>query len=54
MFGKISPERLAAWHADRERQATTVGVRNRSGDHLRRLNNGMALRTWRSIKERHR
>ena len=52
----LTESQLAQWRTDRERQSllgTNIApwVRSR-GDHMRRLNNGVALRTYRHIKER--
>jgi hypothetical protein len=52
----VTESQLATWFVDRARQAllgTNIApwVRSR-GDHMRRLNNGVALRTYRSIAGR--
>lgn len=51
----MTDRQLAQWRADRARQSligTSVApwVRSR-GDHMRRLNNGIAYRTFKAIKE---
>ncbi len=51
---RLTTEQLKAWFSDRARQelmGTSISPTVRSrGDHLRRLNSGVALRTYLSVR----
>lgn len=55
----LNERQLEQWHEDRERVAAQHphwggrgrGVRWSRGDHYRRKNNGIALRTYRTIRD---
>ena len=56
-MNRLTPEQLAQWHADRARQAL-IGTNfathrwcraGSRGDYMQAINNGIALRTYRSI-----